>query len=79
MPAMPLDGRGEGLGRCPLERSAGQRMERLVLEVLAYHKENSLQSIGLRVVMAIRAQLEDNSRAQGSDAQRHRAGPARRH
>ena len=60
---------------------AAQRLERLVLEILAYHKENLLteQRVNDIVLVAIEENWDAILRPQGDHPQRRRADPARRH
>ena len=60
---------------------AAQRMERLILEILAYHKENLITEQARQRHRAGRdgEQLGHHPRAQGSHAHRRRVDPARRH
>ena len=58
---------------------AAQRIERLILEILAYHKENLLteQRVNDIVLVAIEHNWDTYSRTQGRPPQRRRADPAR--
>ena len=60
--------------------SAAERIERLVLEILAYHKENNLtdQRVNDMVLAAIELQLGSRPCAQGTYTDGLRAGFARR-
>ena len=60
---------------------AAERIERLFLEILAYHKENLLtdQRVNDIVLVAHRAQLGRHPRPQGGHPHGGRKDPARRH